>query len=144
MRRFELVIALAAVVAVLWPVVFGIRPRRGIVAAILIAAFVAHLQVDGFRWQMIPLYGVTLGLAAGDVLFIDRALRWSNRVSRGLFGTSGLVLAVALPFLLPVPALPRPSGGLAVGTLSLEIVDREREMAYGADPEEARRFMVQV
>lgn len=144
MRRFELVIAFAAVVAVLWPVVFGVRPRRGIVAAILIAAFIAHLQVEGFRWQMIPLYGVTLGLAVGDVLFIDRGLKWSNRVSRGLFGTSGLVLALALPFLLPVPALPRPSGGLAVGTLSLEIVDREREMAYGADPEEARRFMVQV
>ena len=110
----------------------------------LTAVFIAHLQLEGFRWQMIPLYAVTLGLAVGDVLFIERELKWPNRVSRGLFGMSGLALTLALPFLLPVPVLPTPSGGLPVGTISLEIVDTEREMAYGPAPESSRRFMVQV
>ncbi len=144
MRRFEWILSLTAVVAVLWPVVFGVRPRRGVVAMALVAAVVSQLQVEGYRWQMLPLYGAALGLAVGDVIFLDRSLRWSNRVFRGLFGMSGLVLASALPLLLPVPLLPHPSGGLPVGTLSLEIVDDEREMAYGENPEGPRRFMAQV
>jgi hypothetical protein len=71
LRRFELILAVATVFAVGWPVVFGVRPRRGIVAAMLSVALLVQLQVEGFRWQMIPLYLVAVGLAIGDVFFLD-------------------------------------------------------------------------
>ena len=48
MRRFELVLLFAAVFAVAWPAVFGVRSRRGIVAGGLIAALIAQLQIEGF------------------------------------------------------------------------------------------------
>jgi hypothetical protein len=144
LRRFELLLAFSAVFAILWPVVFGVRPRRGIVAGVLSVALLVQLQVEGFRWQMVPLYGVVVGLAIGDIIFIDRDLRWSNRLSRGVFGLVGVALATALPLILPVPTLPLPSGGLPIGTVTVQLSDPEREELYGATPGGPRSFMAQV
>lgn len=135
---------LTTVFAVAWPAVFGIRPRRGIVAGLLLVALVAQNQLEGFRWQLIPLYLLAVGLAVGDILFVDRKLRWTNRIARGVFGLVGLILVALLPTLLPVPQLPVPSGGMAVGTFTAEIVDPERTAGYGPEPEAPRRLMAQV
>ena len=134
----------AALFAVLWPVVFGVRPKRGIAAGILVTALIAQLQIEGFRWQMIPLYALAIGLAVGDILFVDRELKWSNRVARGLAGLVG-VLVVALPaVILPVPSMPVPSGPETIGTASFELVDVTNQEIYGRNPGGPRRFMAQV
>lgn len=93
---------------------------------------------------MIPLYVAGVGLAAGDVIFLDRALSWGNRAARGLMGSLGLLLLVALPAILPVPVLPRPSGPAPIGTITAQITDRTREEIYGPSPGGPREFMVQV
>lgn len=144
MRRFELILVFVALVAVLWPVVFGVRPRRGILALILVALVTVHLQAEGPRWQMIPLYLTALGLAVGDVIFLDRDVKWTNRLARGVFGSAGVLFAAALPLMLPVPFIPPPSGGMPVGTVSLEIVDAERDELWGERPGGPRAFMAQV
>ena len=144
MRRYELILAFAAVFAVAWPAVFGVRPRRGVVAVLLTSTLVFQLQVEGFRWQLIPLYALAIGLAAGDVFFLDRELKWSSRISRGLFGMTGVALATALAIILPVPDLPVPSGPHAIGTFNVELVDIDRVELYGPTPGGPRRLVVQV
>lgn len=144
MRRFELLLALAAVFAVGWPVVFGARPRRGIVAGVLSLALLAQLQFEGFRWQMIPLYLVAVGLAIGDIFFLDRELQWSRRLIRGVLGAVGLGFAAALPVILPVPEVPTPSGPEAIGTMTVDLVDRSRNEQYGDSPGGPREFVAQV
>ncbi|HEX6299874.1 MAG TPA: hypothetical protein VF148_05390 [Acidimicrobiia bacterium] len=144
MRRFELIILFASVFAVGWPVVFGVRPRRGLVALTLAAALFVQLQFEGFRWQMIPLYLVAAGLAIGDVLYIERTLDWSRRLLRALLGTVGLGLVVILPVLLPVPELPPPSGPDPIGTFTVQLVDRSRDEPYGGRAGEPREFVAQV
>jgi len=144
LRRFESFLLFAEVVAVAWPALFGVRPRRGIVAGLLAAAVAAQLQLEGARWQMIPLYVTAFGLVVGDVVFIDRRLEWKNRIARSVFGLSGLALAATLPMVLPVPELPVPSGPETIGTMSVELVDAEREEIYGENPGGPRRFVVQV
>lgn len=136
--------AFAAAFAITWPAVFGVRPKRGVVAGVITVALVLQLQIEGFRWQMIPLYGLGIGLAIGDVLFIDRELRWTSRLSRVVFGLLGLIFVAALPVLLPVPRLPIPSGPESIGTVTVEVVDLERQEIYGAIPGGPRRFMAQV
>src|SRR5690606_30675461 len=91
-------------------VVFGVRPRRGVVAGILLVGLFAQFQVEGFRWQMIPLYLTALGLSVGDIIFLERELKWSNRLARGVFGSAGILAATAIPLILPVPLVPSPSG----------------------------------
>lgn len=130
--------------AVLWPVVFGVRPRRGIVALTLTAAFVAQLQVEGFRWQMIPLYVAVVGLAIGDVFFLERRFDWAGRVIRLLLGAVGLAVVSALPVALPVPEIPMPAGPELIGTTTVELVDRERDELFGEPPGGPREFMTQV
>ena len=134
----------AAVFAVLWPVVFGVRPKRGIAAGVLATALIAQLQVEGFRWQMVPVYLVASGLALGDILFVDRRLKWSNRLARGVAGLIGVLVAALPAVILPVPTLPVPSGPETIGTASFQLVDLERQEIYGRTPGGPRRFMAQV
>jgi len=144
LRRLELIILFAAVFAVGWPSVFGVRPRRGLVALALSAALFAQLQFEGFRWQMIPLYLVAAGLTVGDILFIERSLDWSRRVLRALLGAVGLGLVVLLPIVIPVPELPPPSGPEDLGTFTVELIDRSRDELYGDPAGGPREFMAQV
>ena len=133
-----------AAFAVAWPAVFGVRPRRGIAAFLLVAALVLQLQIEGPRWQMIPVYLLAVGLAVGDILFVERTLPWSNRLARGVFGMAGVALATSLALALPIPTLPRPSGPEAIGTFTVDLMDREREELYGDRPGGPRRFVAQV
>ena len=96
--------------AVAWSAVFGVRTRRGIVAGLLLAAFIVHWQVEGLRWQMLPVYGAALGLAIGDILSVERRLDWTRRIARGVFGLAGVALGAILPLILPVPDIPVPTG----------------------------------
>ena len=144
MRRFELFLVFGALFAVGWPAVFGVRTRRGIVSVVLLALFVIHAQVEGLRWQMMPLYGTALGLAIGDIIVVERRLDWTSRIARGIFGVAGVGLAAVLPLVLPVPELPLPSGPQAIGTVTFDLVDSEREETYGPAPGGPRQLRVQV
>lgn len=144
MRRFELFLVFAEVFAVAWPAVFGVRPRRGIVAGLLLALFIVQWQVEGLRWQMIPVYGAAVGLAIGDILAVERRLDWTRRIARGIFGLAGVALGAILPLILPVPELPVPTGPEIIGTVTVELVDPEREEIYGPSPGPGRRLMAQV
>ncbi len=93
---------------------------------------------------MVPLYVLAAGLAVGDLLFVDRQLTWSRRVARGIFGLAGLGFAAVLAFVLPVPELPLPPGPETIGTVTVELIDVEREEIYGKSPGGPRRFMTQV
>lgn len=136
--------AFVALLGVVWPAVFGVRPRRGVIAVLLLGGTFAQLQIEGFRWQLVPLYLTAVGLAVGDVIFIDRDLKWSNRLARGVFGTAGVLAAAAIPVILPVPLIPPPSGAMTVGTVSIEVTDFDRDEIYGDAPGAPRRFMAQV
>lgn len=111
--------------------------------ALVVITF-TQIQFEGFRWQMIPLYLVAAGLAIGDVFYLDRRMTGSSRLLRGLLGTVGLLLAAALPLLLPVPEIPAPSGPEAVGTVTVGLIDRSRDEIYGERPGGPREFVAQV
>ena len=124
--------------------VFGSRPRRGIVAATISVALLAQIQIEGFRWQMIPLYLVAVGLAAGDVFFLERRLEWSSRLVRGILGTVGLMLAAFLPVVLPVSEIPAPSVPAGIRTMTVDLIDRSRDEPYGERPGGPRELTAQV
>ena len=131
--------------AVIWPALFGARSRRGIVLVATVGSLVTQLVVEGFRWQMVPLYVVAAGLGVGDLLSMERVLPWWRRVSRPALGLIGVGMMAVLPTVLPVPELPSPSGPLAIGTMSVELTFPDRLEAYGPQPDTIpRRIMVQV
>lgn len=144
MRPFEIYLAAACAVAIVWPALFGVRPRRGILTAVLLGMLIVQWQVEGYRWPLLLLYLVTVGLAVGDFVTLERGLPWYRRAGRGLFGALGLAGVLAPALLFPVPRLPMPSGPLPIGTVTVELVHPELREPYGPSPGRRRRFTTQV
>ncbi|HMD81206.1 MAG TPA: hypothetical protein VKE92_07850 [Anaerolineales bacterium] len=144
MRPLEFGIPLLLVIYLLFP-----RPRPFIIRALPAGALILtliHFVTEGYRWQMIPLYVLTLALA---LVSMNKTWDMQPPVSyltlRLAQGGALILLAVsmAIPILLPVPLIPVPSGPYQVGTRIYELTDAERQEIYSGQ-EEARRFMIQV
>lgn len=155
MRPFEALLVFT-VVAGLALALFA-RPDRARWRFIGVVAFlvaIGLLIVEGYRWQMVPAF--VLGL-----LFVLCAIWgwapqpatavWRGSWPRKLLGLAVLgvaflavVVAVALPVLLPVFRFPRPGGPHALGTTSLHLVDEDRPETFTDDESDHRQLMVRV
>lgn len=144
MRPLEILLVTVIGIAVLVPVLFGRRLRRGVMALALVAAAVAQILVEGARWQMVPVYVAAGATAVGDIVAGERRLAAWPRIRRVLLGVPGVALLVVLPLALPIPTVPEPTGPFEVGTQSFEIVDSEREEVYAGLEGRSRRFMAQI
>ena len=134
MRPLEILIPILLSVYLLWR-----SPRHQIIRYLPALAFILtlnHFVVEGYRWQMIPLYALTLLLTIFS--FISDWKPLASYLTVGL-----LFLATLIPILLPVPQIPTPSGDYQVGTRTFEFSDSSRkELFSGKD--EARKFMIKV
>lgn len=146
MRLLEILVILTLLPPLLWPLVRRTRPHWLISFPIAGVLFIAiHLFVEGYRWQMVPAYGLT-------AVFLLLALRWRTTKSAppryawlaSLLGLLIWVLAFALPVAMPVPRLPDPTGPYAIGTFTTYLVDSQRLETYTEDPNDNRELMVQV
>ena len=139
MRPFEITPPLLLATFLLWP-----HPRPILIRWIPTAALaliLLHLIIEGFRWQMVPIYALTFSLAISSMITIRSVSDWRPLASYLIFGL--LAILTAIPILLPVPAIPSSSGPHAVGTRIYELTDESRREIYSG-LEEARRFMIQV
>jgi len=139
MRLLEITIPILLVVYLIWrhprPLAIRLAPALALMVTLL------HFIIEGYRWQMIPLYVLTPLLAISSLTMLFRADDWKPIAS---YLTILLVaLATALPSLLPIPRIPTPSGPFQVGTRSFELVDESRKEIYSGR-DEPRRFMVQI
>ena len=134
MRPFEILLALL-LAAYLITAFF--KPRALLAYA---AALVAILQIvlEGFRWQMIPLYVLTVVLVPTGIL---RRKKWA--VAIPIVTSVLLAVSVAFPILLPIPSLPPATGSYPVGTTTITLTDVARQEIYSGN-NEPRRFQIQV
>lgn len=134
MRPLEILLALLLFA---YLVTTFFKPRAWIAYA---AAFLAMVQVfvEGYRWQMIPLYGLTLAFFFIGIL---RRKKWAIAVP--ILTLILLTISVALPVLLPIPSVRAATGSYPVGMTFLTLTDPARQEIYSGK-EEPRRFQVQV
>ena len=119
------------------------------VFGVAVLALVGHLWFEGWRWQMVPLYGLLLGVGWLSLKYASLPQQTGLKARPAsvvirfplLLLWAGLVLP---PVLVPVPDLPQPSGPFAIGTRTLYLVDENRAEIYGPTPGEPRELMVQV
>ena len=139
MRPLEILISLALSVYLLWrhPRPFAIR----LLPAGTLSVTLIHFAVEGYRWQMVPIYALTALLGLSALIKIRSPLDWKPLVSAFAFVL--LALSTALPLLFPVPAIPAPTGPYPVGTRLYDLTDEDRREIYSGK-DEARRFMIQV
>ncbi len=144
MRLWEWLLTGVCALAVVWPALEGRRLYRGVMSTILLAVLVLQFSLEGFRWQLWGLYGVTAGMVLGDLLIGGRELVSYQRVRRVVLGLLGVFLVVVPLWALPIIEIPLPSGPYQVATTSVEVRSSERVEAYGPSPGDFRRVMVQV
>lgn len=146
MRPFEILIPLILAIYLIWPFFtrrINLRPVHflPLLAAGLIGI---HLLLEGYRWQMIPLYIMTGILLLASLPALFRA--GTSEFKRIRWTAAGLVLlsaSIALPALLPVPSIPAPGGPHQVGTQTSVLIDGSRRELYSGK-DEPRKFMVQI
>jgi predicted dienelactone hydrolase len=150
MRALEIILAFLLAAHVLWPLVSR-KTRPMVTSSILevaVVVFFAHLLIDGYRWQMIPLYILTATLVLTFTLANKKAdpanqTQRTPKVAASFLTFGLLALATALPALLPVPRIASPSGPYEVGTRSFVLTDASRKELYSGR-DEPRKFMIQV
>ncbi len=147
MRPLEIFLALLLAAYSLSPLLIRHAARKYIPPFALIVSM-AHLALEGYRWQMIPLYVLTAAFALANLPTFFKADSAPGSAQRPSAAASILTLvlialASILPALLPVPVIASPSGPFPVGTRSIVLTDASRNELYSGR-DEPRKFMVQV
>jgi predicted dienelactone hydrolase len=151
MRPLEILIPCILAIYLLWPLITG-KSRSGLANYLPLAALLAtilHLILEKYRWEMVPIYIIVAVCSVTAILGLKQARqdRFKRFSLRGIgLVTSLLVLlaATALPILLPVPTVPAPTGKYQVGTTTLVLVDDSRKEIYSSNPNDPRKFIVQI
>lgn len=161
MRLLESAAHVLAAVTLVATVLRGDRWRRlaPLGAVALGAVLVLHGALEGTRWQLAPLYVLSLGLVVAGGLRLLREERPRNGASRAggvllaLVGVAALAVSALLGVVLPVPSLPDPlvatgdetgEGIAPVGT-AVWVLETGRLTPYGEGAgSEARRLPVQA
>ena len=140
MRPLEWLLLLSFAPVLLTPIIPQIWRRRWLVVFAPLSALVGvlHLVIEGWRIQMLPLYGLA---ALVLVSRIPALLGREGAVRRGRGILVSVVLALMIipsgivaGWLLPVVTLPELTGPYSVGIVDRELVDEARD----------RRLMVSV
>lgn len=148
MRTLETILVLVLLARVLVPL---LRREQWIewISVASLGVMGLHLFFEGYRWQIIPLYGITLGMGTFSIWRLLHPKSENENLSMMIIAQTvgGLLLlgiAIIPPLLLPIPTTPEPTGPHAVGTTTLMLVDESREELYSGKSNEPRRIMVQI
>lgn len=140
MRPLEILIPILLSLSLVWP------PGARWIAALALVVLVTHLIIEKYRWQMIPLYmlsGIVFFSALRDWNRYPTPDFWGTLFGRIVLPLMLLAVATALPWLMPVPQTPAPTGPHRVGTVTRVLVDESRRELYSGT-EEPRRFVIQI
>ncbi len=151
MRTFELLLILANLLAFLNFVVPQLRAHwmgLPLIAPVALLLAIIQVLVEGPRWQMAPAYALTtiffmiwlLGIVIPGGIPANRFISVLGMVG----GFLALIIAFALPVVLPVFHFPKPGGPYAIGTVTYHWVDTSRPELFTPDPNDHRELMVQV
>jgi len=147
MRPLEILTPIILAIYILWPLTGKKRPPAvGILPAFSLIVIGTHANIEGMRWQMIPLYVfsvVTLLMSIPSFLRANAGTVPTTRPLRVFLSLGLLAVSTALPILLPVPNIPAPSGPYQVGTRIYELTDQSRKELYSGK-DEPRRFQIQI
>ena len=155
MRPFEILIVLAIFLSLIRlalrnpPRWLDFAPTGSLLTVLL------HLAFEGYRWQMLGLYALAALLFLFSLPGLLRSFTKAGQPPRKnrpawlgfllAFLAALLTLLLAAPaFLFPIPRLTRPGGPYPVGTFTRMLVDESRREIYSANPDEPRRFLIQV
>ncbi|MBT3669046.1 MAG: hypothetical protein HON98_12680 [Chloroflexi bacterium] len=110
-------------------------------AGILLLVTVGQIAIEGYRWQIMPLY--ILSLLFFIISYFPKVNGLPLKFQKVLFVLLLFVNTLSI-ILLPLPNLPIPTGEFQVGTKEYYLKDLERKEIFGASANMNRELMAQV
>ncbi|MGG4107716.1 dienelactone hydrolase [Paenibacillus lautus] len=153
MRFFEMLLFFSSACLLAFQFIVNQRIRR---PALLLTSgagsifLVIHLLVEGYRVQLLFLYGFTLLmliLSLIDAFKTPAVVHTASRIRRvlgRLFIGFGLIATGCFLYVFPVFNFPEPTGELKVSTQVFHFIDSSREETFGTTATGKRELMVQV
>lgn len=144
MRAFEGFIFIFNIMAVGLFIIKGYKKIKWAkyVPLFTIVFLIIHLIVEKPRWQLYPLYLVTV-LCLFMVIFARRLNLQQQKVSIGIL-TFLIFVSVILAYIFPVYKMPIPNGEYKIGTQSFDLIDPERKAVYSSNINDKRKIKIQI
>lgn len=106
-----------------------------------VLSLVGHFLVEKARWQMYGVYILVFILAITSYKELQDRIK-GKKVFR-IFGVFIVVLSFILICLFPIRHIEKPTGEYRVGTISMDVEDKERIEKYGERKGENRKIRLQ-
>lgn len=153
MRFLEIILAIATILVIFSLIsnkIIGFR-KIFIFSGFNILVLLSHLLLEGYRWQLIPIYLISVGLFIAIIFkFAYKKVQIRNKVFIIVRNLVYLILisftfaSVSMAAILPVFKMPKPTGSLPVGTQIMHFVDETRKETFTKDTNDKRELMVQI
>jgi hypothetical protein len=144
MRPLEIALTLSLLLSVIALMSPSRSSGIGFTLVIFVILIIAlcHVIVEGYRWQMLPNYLLTVLL----LLYALFGYRFAANISylAGFVSLCCVGVAVLLSTILPVFELPAPTGPYEIGTQIRHLVDRSRHEQFSDNPGDPRELMIQM
>tara|TARA_R110002126_G_scaffold181187_4_gene330035 strand:+ start:44776 stop:46221 length:1446 start_codon:yes stop_codon:yes gene_type:complete len=144
MRIFETILILLCFTSIIYLSVRKVKTNKKITLAIIISLLALQLILEGYRWQMIPIY--FLFTLISICIYKEYSLlkgSWFFKIFKVIFLVILLSIALALPSALPVFELPKPTGNYKIGSDYIHLkTDRDEEITENLD--DKRELMVKI
>lgn len=147
MRTFETLILLLSVLYLIqvYSGFLKFKHARKYLSFSIVAVILLHLLVEGYRWQMVPAYFTGFIFLLNSFIYKKGkpANKWVS-VFGWTFVSLVQLLAIFLPYALPVIQFPEPPGQHAVGIQTLHIQNTGRLEIMTRDSLDSREFMARL
>ncbi|WP_282079539.1 alpha/beta hydrolase family protein [Aquimarina algiphila] len=144
MRLFEIILLLISTIFPFYFSTKGYRLNKKFLLITFGCVIMLHFIFEGYRWQMIPTYLITVILAwclYKEYLFFNGG--WVKKFISGLTFSTLLLFAWSLPYILPIFSLPTPTGKYKIGSDYIHLkTDREEEITENTN--DKRELMIKV
>ncbi len=164
MRLVEILLILVLVILsfqLFFPSVIKNIKKRTLIGWLSIAGVaitLCHFALEGYRWQMIPVYILSIVFFAHGLLHYVKELRIQTGLAppdetrprlRRAIAILVISMLVVTPTLfldniLPVFTLPDPTGSYNVGTVTFDLTDTNRNETFTENPDDHRRILIQA
>jgi hypothetical protein len=144
MRIFETILILLCFTSIIYLSVRKVKTNKKITLAIILSLLALQLILEGYRWQMIPIY--FLFTLISICIYKEYSLlkgNWFFKIFKVIFLVILLSIALALPSALPVFELPKPTGTYKIGSDYIHLkTDRDEEITENSD--DKRELMIKI
>jgi predicted dienelactone hydrolase len=143
MQFFEILLSAILIFQFLIRLFFKKTIKNKYLTGILVIALMLHILIEGYRWQMIPIYIVWVIV----LIILNSAPQNKPKTFLKIFKNFGILLLFLIGILfstiLPVFELPKPTGSYSVGTKDI-LMELNRDEVITADNNDKRKLMVKV